>query len=59
MHVLVRLKLMSDRSVLKLLHVYSSLRVPARTHVVIQTFLAGGAIYDYARLATSAYNRSI
>lgn len=37
---------------------YSSLRVTARSYVVIQTYLAGGAIYDYARLATSAHNRS-
>lgn len=58
MRVLVRLKLMSVRSVLKLMHVYSSLRDQVRTYVVIQKYLAGGAIYDYTCLATTAYNMS-
>lgn len=49
---------MSDRSVLKLMHVYSPLSDTARSYVVIQTYLTGGAIYDYTRLTTCAYNRS-
>lgn len=39
------------------MHVYSSLRDTVRSYVVIQTYLAGGAIYDYARLATNGSKR--
>lgn len=57
--MLVRLKLMSDRSVLKLIHVYSSLRDTTRSYVVIQTYLTGGAIYDYTCLTTNRSARHL
>lgn len=53
MHVLVRLKLMADSSALKPVRVYSPVRDTARSYVVIQTYLTGGTIYNYACLTTN------